>query len=912
MRDSELGSGASRIPVPETTLDHPDPRSGAAGKTETKERSILSKRYELEVGGRLLSFETGDLAQQAAGAVLVRYADTMVLGTVTAGTPRAGIDFFPLSVEFEERLYAAGRIPGSFFRREGRPTTTAILSARLTDRPIRPLFPAGYGDDTQIVLTVLSVDMVNSPDTLGTIAASAALTVSDLPFDGPVASVRIGYVDGKLVVLPTFEQLASSSLNLVVAGTKDAIMMVEAESKEVPESLLLEALALGQVNIRKIVELQEQMRAEMGKPTRAFTPKTVSPAALARVEAQVGDALSSALSPSSGLTKAERDKKRNELQATVREAASDEERKAFDEAFGALEKRFLRGSILEQGTRPDGRGLKDIRPLKAQVGMIPRTHGSGLFQRGETQVLSLTTLAGTGMAQRLDDLSPENSKRFMHHYNFPPFSVGEVGRIGSSGRREIGHGMLGERAMAAVLPPFEDFPYTIRVVSEVLSSNGSTSMASVCASILSMMDAGVPIKHPIAGVAMGLIKGESTDQYAVLTDIAGVEDYMGDMDFKVAGSRDGVTALQMDIKVSGITIEIMEQALEQAREARLEILGVMQDCLASPRSDLAPYAPRMSRISVASEKIGLIIGPGGRTIRQIEEETGASVDIEDNGSVFVTATDQASGQKAIDWIRALTKEVEVGEVYTGKVVRILPFGAFVEILPGKDAMVHISELADHRVATVEEVVKQGEEIKVVITEIDNLGRVNASRRALLPGGGGPGGGDNGRGGGEDRRRDDGDRKRDRDRDRGGRGRGPRRDDRDSRDGSSEGGPPASASSAPAAAPASPPAPARVDDSNDDEGGVEDGPPRRRRRRRKRSGVSGASGGPASESGGASSGSSRSNSNSEDHERQPDSNVGSRSRIQSAYTRLTGRRSAASDEPAAPPPPPRPDFGAPGS
>ena len=718
--------------------------------------------------------------------------------------------------------------------------------------------------------------------------------------------MRIGYVDGKLVVLPTFEQLASSSLNLVVAGTKDAIMMVEAESKEVAESLLLEALALGQANIRKIVELQEQMRAEMGKPTRAFTPKTVSPAALAQVEALVGDALSSALFPSSGLTKAERDTKRDELQATVREAASDEERRAFDEAFGALEKRFVRGSILEQGARPDGRGLKDIRPLKAQVGMIPRTHGSGLFQRGETQVLSLTTLAGTGMAQRLDDLSPENSKRFMHHYNFPPFSVGEVGRM-ASGRREIGHGMLGERAMAAVLPPFEDFPYTIRVVSEVLSSNGSTSMASVCASILSMMDAGVPIKHPIAGVAMGLIKGESTDQYAVLTDIAGIEDHMGDMDFKVAGSRDGVTALQMDIKVKGITIEIMEHALEQAREARLEILGVMQDCLASPRSDLAPHAPRMSRISVASEKIGLIIGPGGRTIRQIEEQTGASVDIEDNGSVFVTATDQASGQKAIDWIRALTKEVEVGEVYTGKVVRILPFGAFVEILPGKDAMVHISELADHRVATVEEVVKQGEEIKVVITEIDNLGRVNASRRALLPGGG-----DNGRGGGEDRRRDDGDRGRDRDRDRGGRGRGPRRDERDSRDGLSEGGASASASSAPAAAATSPPAAARVDDSNDDEGGEEDGPPRRRRRRRKRSGGSGASGGPASGSGGGSSGGSRSSNNSEDHERQPDSNVGGRSRIQSAYTRLTGRRGAASDEPPAPPPPPRPDFGAPGS
>ena len=690
-------------------------------------------RYEVELAGKSLILETGGLAAQAGGAVTVRYGDTMLLAVATASTPRRGIDFFPLSVEFEERLYAAGRIPGSFFRREGRPTTTAILSARLTDRPLRPLFPKGYMDDTQIVLTILSADMENPPDTLGTIGASAALTISDIPFDGPVASVRIGHIDGELVLQPTFDQIQEGDLNLIVAGTADAIMMVEAEAGEVPEQLLVDAMELGQEAIAAIVAIQEQMREDVGKEKRGHTVRELDPDAAASVAASTEANLVEALAPDSGLTKAERDEKRDALRkALTADVEDDAEAEKLRDAFEAIEKKIVRASILEHGARPDGRGTKDLRPLSAEVGMIPRTHGSGLFQRGETQVLGLTTLAGSSMAQRLDDLSPEDSKRFMHHYNFPPWSVGETGRIGSSGRREIGHGMLGERALAAILPDFEDFPYTLRVVSEVLSSNGSTSMASICAAVLSMMDAGVPLKKPIAGIAMGLIKGEGDDDYAVLTDIAGLEDHLGDMDFKVAGSKDGVTALQMDIKVRGISLSIMSEALAQALDARLEIMDVMLDCISEPREELSAYAPRMYKVVIDQEKIGLIIGPGGKTIRQLEEESGASINIENDGTVFVMAVDQKSAEIATDKIKALTKEVEVGEIYTGKVVRILSFGAFVEILPGKDALVHISELEHHRVPTVEDVVKTGDEVKVQITEIDQMGRINASRKALLP------------------------------------------------------------------------------------------------------------------------------------------------------------------------------------
>ena len=884
----------------------------------------MNHSYEMELGGRTLTIETGELAQQAGGAVTLRYGDTMLLCTVTASKPRRGIDFFPLSVEFEERLYAAGRIPGSFFRREGRPTTAAVLSARLTDRPLRPLFPKGYMDDTQIVITVLSADMVNPPDTLGTIAASAALTLSDVPFDGPVGSVRIGYVDGELAVQPTWEELATSDLNLVVAGTKDAIMMVEAEAGEVPESLLVEAMALGQEGIAAIAALQEQM-LELAKPKRAFTPLTIDEEVRAKAAAEVGRELDEALSPSSGLSKAERDEKRAALRVQLLEGAEAEEAEQLEAAFEALEKVAVRREILKNGARPDGRGPRDLRPLSGRVGLIPRTHGSGLFQRGETQVLSLTTLAGTGLAQRLDDLTPDDSKRFMHHYNFPPYSVGETGRIGSSGRREIGHGMLGERALANILPDFEDFPYTIRIVSEVLSSNGSTSMASVCAAVLSMMDAGIPIKKPIAGIAMGLIKGEAADDFAVLTDIAGLEDHLGDMDFKVAGSQDGVTALQMDIKVKGLELSIMEQALAQAKDARLEIIDLILETIAEPRADLSPYAPRMHRVDVPQDKIGAIIGPGGKTIRQLEADSGAGIDINDDGAVYVTAVDLASAEKAINAIKALTKEVERGEKYTGKVTRILPFGAFVEILPGKDALVHISELADYHVPSVEDVVKIGDEMEVIVTEIDNLGRINASRRALLTGEtvGGDGGGGGGRGrregredrgprgrgrGGRDRDRprdsdrdrprdsdrdrprdSDRDRPRDSDRDR------PRDSDRDrpqdadgARPGDSDRGRPADQGGDREREPV---AVARARSAPDGEEPRGDGDVRRRRRRRrKRSDDGGGDTGPV--------------------ERQPDStDSGGRTHLRLGFSR--GRRfSNDSGEPPGPPPPPRPDFGAP--
>ena len=691
----------------------------------------MTYTVEAEIAGRTLAIETGRLAQQAGGAVTVRYGDTMLLGTATASTPRPGIDFFPLSVEFEERLYAAGRIPGSFFRREGRPTTTAILSARLTDRPIRPLFPKGYNDDTQLIITIFSVDMENPPDTLGTIAASAALCVSDVPFDGPVASVRIGHVDGELILQPTFAQLEQSDLNLVVAGTHDAITMVEAEAGEVPESLLVDALALGQEAIATICELQQQLAEETGVAKRAFTPDTIDPDALAFVDQHSRGELEAVFS--AGTDKAETDQGRKAVRDAALDAApADADRDLYKAAFDELEKQIVRANILERGERPDGRGTTDLRSLSADTGLVPRTHGSGLFQRGETQVLSITTLAGSGMAQRLDDLTPEDSKRFMHHYNFPPFSVGETGRVGNPNRRSIGHGMLGERAMQAILPPFEEFPYVIRIVSEVLSSNGSTSMASVCASVLSMMDAGVPIRTPIAGIAMGAIKGD--DDVAILTDIAGIEDHLGDMDFKVAGSREGVTALQMDMKVKGIDLEILASALEQARDARLEIMDVMTECIAEPRDEMSEHAPRILRIDVPTEKIGQLIGPGGRSIRALEEETGADISVEDGGVVFITAVNAASGKAAYERIEGLTREIEPGQIYTGKVVRILPFGAFVEMVPGKDALVHISELADYHVDRVEDVVKMGDVVTVVVTEIDNLGRVNASCKALLDGG----------------------------------------------------------------------------------------------------------------------------------------------------------------------------------
>ena len=857
----------------------------------------MEKHYEIELAGRPLIIESGRLAQQAGGAVTVRYGDTMVLGTATASNPRPGIDFFPLTVEFEERLYAAGRIPGSFFRREGRPTTTGVLSARLTDRPLRPLFPKGYADDTQVILTVLSADMETPPDTLGTIAASAALTISDIPFEGPVGAVRIGYVNDALVVQPTFAQLAESQLNLVVSGTKDAIMMVEADADEVSEEILVEALALGQEAIASIVVMQEQLHTDLGKPKRPYTPESIDAGALARVEGAIGDDLAAALSMT-GVTKAEREARLSELRTRALDLAGDDgDAGPFGAAFSDLEGRIIRANILERGVRPDQRSLTEIRPLSGAVGMVPRTHGSGLFERGETQVLSLTTLAGTGMAQRLDDLTPADSKRFMHHYNFSPFSTGETGRVGSPSRRSIGHGMLGERAMQTVLPSFDEFPYTIRIVSEVLSSNGSTSMASICASILSMMDAGVPLQAPMAGIAMGLIKGEGEDEYAVLTDIAGLEDHLGDMDFKVAGTREGVSALQMDIKVKGITTAVMGQALSQARDARLQVLDAMKEIIAEPRTEMSRYAPRMLRVEVPQEKIGAIIGPGGKTIRSLEEKTGASIDIESDGSVFVSAPDEAAMRAAADAIRAMTKEVEPGEIYTGKVTRLMNFGAFVEILPGKDALVHISELADYRVASVEDIVKVGDEIMVQVTEIDNLGRINASRRAVLGAkserpcesdreGAGPsrpprsGGGPSGPrdSGGPSGPRDGGGPSGPRD------GGGPSEArDGDGPSGARDGDGPSGAREGGRDGPSG--REEREPEESSGDGGDGGDKRRRRRRRRKPSGPR--------------------------PEPQPDSTAARRPLAQTMVRRAAPPGgSAASDERPGPPPPPRPDFGAP--
>ncbi len=930
-----------------------------ADMTDAADRADTARTVEAEIAGRTLSIETGRLAAQAGGAVTVRYGDTMLLGTATASKPRAGIDFFPLSVEFEERLYAAGRIPGSFFRREGRPTTTAVLSARLTDRPIRPLFPKGYNDDTQLIITILSVDMENPPDTLGTIAASAALCASDIPFDGPVASVRVGHIEGELVLQPTFAQLEQSDLNLVVAGTKDAITMVEAEAGEVSESLLVDALALGQEAITAICGIQEELAAESGREKRAYAPDEIDADALAfvveRCEAELGDALTGSAD------KAARDRRRSEVQAELLGSlGEDDDAEAVKAAFGELEKRIVRRSILEEGLRPDGRGPEDLRPLSADTGLVPRTHGSGLFQRGETQVLSLTTLAGSGMAQRLDDLTPEDSKRFMHHYNFPPFSTGETGRVGNPSRRSIGHGMLGERAMQAILPEPDEFPYTIRVVSEVLSSNGSTSMASVCASVLSMMDAGVPIKAPIAGIAMGLIK--EGEDVAILTDIAGIEDHLGDMDFKVAGSREGVTALQMDMKVKGIGLEILSRALEQARDARLEIMDVMTECIASPREEMSPHAPRIIRIDVPTDKIGAIIGPGGRSIRQLEEDTGADISVEDDGAVYITAVDQASGQAAYDRIHALTHDPEPGQVFTGKVVRILPFGAFVEIAPGKDAMVHVSELAEGRVERVEDEVNVGDELTVMVMEIDNLGRINASRRAVLTGSDGPpdrpprarrerGGGERGRGDRGDReergqrerrprreRRDEGERE-----ERPTRERRPRQrrrfDDDDDSDDAAEIAPSAEIEEEPFDAADEPEAPvepaeeAPAEDAAeerprarrprrrelDDEdhgdsaagGEEEDGQPvRRRRKRRRRTGQGGEGGPPAGSRADAPRREPRERPapREEREERQPESNTAPRRR--GILDRMPLRRQRDDDGPPPPPPPPRADFGAP--
>ena len=686
-----------------------------------------------EIAGRQLTIETGKLANQAGGSVTVRYGDSILLVTACAAPdPREGVDFLPLTIDYEERLYAVGKIPGSFFRREGRPTETATLAARLTDRPLRPLFPKGFHNEIQVIVTVLSADQANDPDVLGIIGASSALCLSDIPFDGPVSATRLGYIDGEIVVNPTFAQLEESKLDLVVAGTRDAIAMVEAGASEVSEEVIIQAVKRGQEVNQVVIGLQQELMALAGKPK--MSPKLDGYAddeLIEKVASAVGDRLHPTIF--TGMEKGERDGSLDNLVGEVAaQLSEDYSRQSVGAAFDALLKKEVRSGIVLGGLRPDGRGPKEIRPISCETSVLPRTHGSGLFTRGQTQVLTIATLGSMAENQKLDTINPEESKRYLHHYNFPPYSVGEVRRVGGPGRREVGHGALAERALLPVVPSEEEFPYTIRLVSESLSSNGSTSMASVCGSTLALMDAGIPLKAPVAGVAMGLVMTED-DRYVILTDIQGVEDALGDMDFKVAGTAQGITALQMDIKVKGITYGIMEEALSQAREARMFVLERIKSTLAEPREDLSPYAPRMLRIKIPVEKIGAVIGPGGKTIRSIIEETKATINVDNDGTVTIGSVSGEAAQKAVQRIEMLTKEAEVGGIYTGKVVRLMNFGAFVEILPGKDGLVHISELSNERVESVEDVVHVGDEITVMVREIDSMGRINLSRRALLQG-----------------------------------------------------------------------------------------------------------------------------------------------------------------------------------
>lgn len=689
--------------------------------------------YSIELGGRTLTMEIGKIAKQANGAVLVRYGDTAVVVAATGTkTPREGVDFFPLTVDFEEKMYAVGKIPGGFIKREGRPAETAILTSRLIDRPIRPMFPEGYHNDVQIVATAVSVDPDNAPDIPAMIGASCALSISDIPFEGPIAGVRVGMIDGQYIINPTIEQAKVSRLNLAVAGTKDAILMVEAGAKEISEDEMLDAIWFGHEEIKKLVEWQEKIMAEVGKP-KMEVPVYEPPAELAaEIEAYGAEQLKAALMDANKL---EREENVARIKAEIADAFMEKyPDNAKDVAYitQKLVKKIVRRTISVDKIRPDGRALDEVRPVTCEVGLLARPHGSALFTRGQTQILNVLALAPLSEAQTLDGLGVELTKRYIHHYNFPPYSVGETKPLRSPGRREIGHGALAERALLPVIPSEEEFPYAIRLVSETLESNGSSSMGSVCASTLSLMDAGVPIKAPVVGVAMGLVK--DGDYFTILTDIQGLEDALGDMDFKVAGTKNGITAIQMDIKIDGINKEIFKQALAQAKRGREHIMGIMLDCIAEPRKELSKYAPKITTIHVDPEKISKIIGPGGKTIKKIVEETGAKIDIEEDGRVYIAAVNSEEAAKAIDMINGITAEAEVGKVYTGKVTRLMAFGAFVEILPGKEGLVHISQLSTERVNKVEDVVSVGDEIVVKVTEIDQKGRINLSRKAVLAGG----------------------------------------------------------------------------------------------------------------------------------------------------------------------------------
>lgn len=691
--------------------------------------------FSMDLGGRTLTIETGRVAKQAGGSVIVTYGETVVLVAATgSASPREGIDFFPLTCDYEERLYAVGKIPGNWFRREGRPTSKAILTSRLIDRPIRPLFPEGFRNDVQVVATVLSVDGENPPEICGMIGASAALAISDIPFNGPIGAVIVGLVDGNFVCNPNQEQADKSAMHLVVAGTKDAIMMVEAGAQEVPEEVMLEAIAWGHEQVKNVVALIERMQAEVGKTKREMVVFSVDTELEAAIRTKAAGRIREAMMNSDKLNRENAiDTINREVKAELAGSFPDKE-KEMSYVLKKILKEEVRSKILNDGVRPDGRHPREVRPVTCEVGVLPRTHGTGLFTRGQTQVMTVCTLGTTSDIQELDDLSNEETKRYLHHYNFPSYSVGETRPMRGPGRREIGHGALAERALEPMIPPESEFPYTIRLVSEVLESNGSTSMGSVCGSTLALMDAGVPLKSPVSGVAMGLIK--EGDRVQVLTDIQGLEDFLGDMDFKVAGTAAGITALQMDMKISGVDRAILQKALDQAREGRMHILEKMLSVLPAPRQDLSPHAPRIITMRIHPDKIREVIGPGGKMINKIIEETKVGnqkvdISIEDDGTIYIASVNSEAGAKAVGMIEALVKEVAVGEIYTGRVTRLMNFGAFVEILPGKEGMIHISHLAEGRVAKVEDAVNVGDTVTVKVIEIDKMGRINLSRKEIL-------------------------------------------------------------------------------------------------------------------------------------------------------------------------------------
>ncbi len=687
-------------------------------------------KVEIEIKGKTLSLETGRFAKQADGSIVARYGDTVVLATAVAKKEaRADIDFFPLTCDYQEKAYAAGKIPGGFFKREGRPGEKETLTSRLIDRPIRPLFPDGFYCETQGIVSVLSFGEENISDILGIIGISAALSISDIPFDGPVGAVRIGILSGSFVVNPDLQEIEECDFALVVAGTEDAILMVEGGGLEVPEAQLIEALEIAHTEIRKVVDLQKELVSKIGKTKRAVVAPQLDENLLNSVSGLALDKIKEAIVISDKLLR--QDALNDISRSVIEELNTGEEdiTKDIKFMFHKLEKDLVRNMVLEQGVRADGRKPDEVRHISSDVGMLPRAHGSSLFVRGETQALAVVTLGTASDEQRIDSLEGETKKAFMLHYNFPPFSVGEVKFLRSAGRREIGHGNLAERALKEVLPNKEEFPYTIRIVSDILESNGSSSMATVCGGTLALMDAGVPIKAPVAGIAMGLIK--EGDKTVVLTDILGLEDHLGDMDFKVTGTENGITAFQMDVKISGVTREIMETALEQAKAGRLHILGKMKEILSESRDHLAAYAPRIFTMQIKPDKIRDVIGTGGKVIRGIVEQTGAKIDIDDSGTIHIASSDEESAKKAIAIVEGIIAEAELNKIYDGTVKRIVDFGAFVEILPGTEGLLHISQIAEERIAKVTDVLKEGEELKVKVIEIDKMGRIRLSRKEAL-------------------------------------------------------------------------------------------------------------------------------------------------------------------------------------